>query len=609
MSMPFSRVLALLVAGLVAAGAPARAADPSKVFRYAFEVAETGFDPAELSDLYSSTVVANIFDTPLAYDYLARPVKLVPNTLEAMPVVTENGTLYTMRVKPGIHFAPDEAFNGKKRELVAEDYVYSIKRLFDPRKKSPNLYQFEGWIAGMDEPLARARKLNRFDYDAPVEGLRALDRYTWQVRLKQPNYNFLYYLAYCNVSCALAREVDEFYGDKISEHPVGTGPYRLAFWKRSSKMIFEANPNYREDIYDPQPAADDERAQAIAAKMRGRKLPLVGRIEVAVIEEQQPRYLAFLNNEMDFLERMNAEFAHITIPNNDLAANLKRRGIDMDRVPGMELTYSYFGMKDPIVGGYSPEKIALRRAIVLGQDVGAEVTVARKNQAIAAQSPIGPGATGYDPDFRSTATEYNPAKSKALLDMYGYIDCDGDGWRDLPRKQAGDECKPFSIEYASAPTAQQKPLDENWKKNMDAIGIRMTFRKEKWPDLLKASKAGKLQMWGLGWSATTPDADAFFVMLYGPNSGQANHSRFDVPEFNRLYEQSKRLPHGPERDAVYREMNRIFLVYAPWRLGTHRIYTDIWHPWTVGFKRHPVMRGWWKYVDIDNVRLAAAGGK
>jgi ABC-type transport system substrate-binding protein len=603
MAYPRSIAATLLLLGTVAA---ASAAEPTKTFRYAFEVAETGFDPAELSDLYSSTVVANIFDTPLSYDYLARPVKLVPNTLEAMPQITENGTLYTMRVKPGIYFAPDEAFKGVKRELVAEDYVYSIKRLFDPRKKSPNLYQFEGWIAGMDEPLASARKANKFDYDTPVEGLRALDRYTWQVRLKQPNYNFIYYFAYCNVMCALAREVDEHYGDKVGEHPVGTGPFRLVHWKRSSKMILERNPNYRDDVYDPQPAADDERARAIAARLRGRKLPLVDRVEVAIIEEQQPRYLSFLNNEMDFLERMNAEFAHVTIPNNELASSLKKRGIDMDRGPGMELTYSYFGMKDPIVGGYSPDKIALRRAIVLGQDVNAEVTVARKNQAIVAQTPIGPGAAGYDPSFRSNATEYNPAKSKALLDMYGYVDCDGDGWRDLPRKSASDECRPLSVEYASAPSAQQKPLDENWKKNMDAIGIRMAFRKEKWPDLLKASKAGKLQMWGLGWSATTPDADAFFVMLYGPNGGQANHSRFDVPEFNKLYEQSKRLPHGPERDAIYREMNRIFLVYAPWRLGTHRIYTDLWHPWMVGFKRHPVMRGWWKFVDIDPVRLASA---
>ena len=590
---------------LAAAAAPATSRAET-VFRYAFEVAETGFDPAEISDLYSSNVIANIFDSPLTYDYLARPLKLVPNTLVAMPEVTENGTLYTLRVRPGIYFADDEAFKGRKRELTAQDYVYSIKRIFDPRKRSPNLYLLEGGIAGMDEVLARARKENRMDYDSVVEGLRALDRYTFQIRLKQPNYNFLYYLAYCNLSCAVAREVAEQYGDKTAEHPVGTGPFRLTFWKRSSKMVFERNPNYREDLYQPQPGADDE-AQKIAEKLRGKRLPMVDKVEVYVIEEQQPRYLAFLNNEMDLLERLPNEFANIAIPGNELAGDLKRRGIHFVRTPGMELTYSYFAMKDPVVGGYEPEKVALRRAMVLGQDVGAEVTIARKNQAIAAQSPIGPGAMGYDPNFRSNASQHDPARAKALLDMYGYVDCNGDGWRDLPRKSAAEPCKPFSVEYASAPSAQQKPLDENWKKNMDDIGVQMTFRKAKWPDLLKESKAGKLQMWGLGWTAPFPDADSFFVMLYGPNGGQSNHSRFAHPEFDRLYEKARRLPDGPERNAIYREMNRIFLVYAPWRLGTHRILTDLSQPWTTGFYRHPVMRNFWKYIHIDPAKKAAAG--
>jgi ABC-type transport system substrate-binding protein len=599
-----ARIAVALLA--LALALPAASQPAKKVFRYAFEIAETGFDPAELSDLYSSTVIANIFDAPLGYDYLARPIRLVPNTLAAMPEITQGGTLYTMRVKPGIYFADDPAFGGKRRELTAEDYVYSVKRLFDPRRKSPNLYQFEGTIVGMDEVLADARKNNRMDYDRVAEGLRALDRYTWQIRLKQPNYNFLYYLAYCNLTCAVAREVDQMYGDRVAEHPVGTGPYRLAFWKRSSKMVFERNPGYREEYYDETPAANDESAKAIAARLRGKRLPMVDRIEVNVVEEPQPRWLAFLNGEFDFLERVPNDFANVATPNNELAANLRRRGVQMERTPGMELTYSYFGMKDPVVGGYEPEKVALRRAIVMGQDIDAEIRIARKNQAIVAHSPIGPGALGYDPDFRSTATEYNPAKAKALLDMFGYVDCDGDGWRDLPRRSAGEACRPFTVEYASAPTMTQKPLDENWKKNMDAIGINMTFKKAKWPDLLKESKAGKLQMWGLGWSAAIPDADSFFVMLYGPNGGQANHSRFSVPEFDRLYEQAKRLPDGPERNAIYREMNRLFLVYAPWRLGVHRIYTDLSQPWTIGFRRHPVMRGWWKYIDIDLPVLASA---
>jgi ABC-type transport system substrate-binding protein len=605
--MTFASLFArLALAAALAVPLSSPASDPTKVLRYAFNIAETSFDPAEVSDLYSSNLIANIFDTPLTYDYLARPIKLVPNTLAAMPEITENGTLYTMRVRPGIYFADDPALKGARRELVAEDYVYSIKRLFDPRKRSPNLYQFEGQIVGMDEVLAAARKANRMNYDTLAEGLRALDRYTFQIRLKQPNYNFLYYLAYCNLTCAVAREVDEHYGDKVGEHPVGTGPFRLTFWKRSSKMVFEANPGYREETYDETPAEGDAAAQAIAAKLRGRRFPMVGRVEVSIVEEAQPRWLAFLNAEHDFIERIPNDFANIATPSNELAANLRRRGIQMERVPGMELTYSYFGMKDPLVGGYTPEKIALRRAVVLGQDVDSEIRIPRKNQAIPAHSPIGPGAMGYDPDFRSTATEYNPAKAKALLDMFGYTDCDGDGYRDLPRKAPTEPCQPFTIEYASAPSGEQKALDENWKKNMDAVGIRMAFRKAKWPDLLKESKAGKLQMWGLGWSAAVPDADAFFVMLYGPNGGQANHSRFSVPEFDRLYEQAKRLPHGPERNAIYREMNRLFLVYAPWRLGVHRIYTDLSHPWLVGYKRHPVMRGFWKYVDIDLPALARA---
>jgi ABC-type transport system substrate-binding protein len=603
---PFFAPLSLAAALLAGAAVPA-SAGPHDVFRYAFNVAETGFDPVEISDLYSSTLISNMFDSPLDYDYLARPVKLVPKTLESMPEVSENGTLYRMRVKPGIHFADDPAFKGVKRELTAADYVYSIKRNFDPKKKAPNLYMIEGYIVGMDEILAKARRTNVMDYDTEVEGLRALDRYTFQVRLKQPNFNFLYYLAYCNLSCALAREVVEHYGDRIHEHPVGTGPYRLAFWKRSSRMVFEANPNFREEYYRGEPAPGDAAARKALERNKGKRLPLTPRVEIAIIEEPQPRWLAFLNAEHDMVERIPDQFANLAVPGGAIAAHLAKRGIWLERNAGMELTYSYFAMKDPVVGGYTPERIALRRAISMGNDIQEEIAIPRKQQAIPAQSPIGPGALGYDASFRTTVIEHSPPKAKALLDMYGYLDCDGDGWRDLPRKDAGAPCEPMTIEYAAAPDGQTQPLVELWKKNMDAIGVNMQFRREKWPDLLKASKAGKLQMWGLGWSAPFPDADSFFVMLYGPNGGQANHSRFDLPEFNRLYEQAKRLPDGPERNAIYREMNRLFLVYMPWRLGVHRYYNDLLHPWVEGYRRHPVMRGWWKYVEIDEA--AAAKGR
>ncbi|HEY2628954.1 MAG TPA: ABC transporter substrate-binding protein, partial [Usitatibacter sp.] len=336
----------------LAMAAPAHA---EKVFRYAFLIAETGFDPAQISDLYSTFLIDNIFDSPLKYDYLARPSKLLPNTLSEMPTMADEGTLYTMKVKPGIYFADDEAFHGKKRELTAADYVYSIKRLFDPRLRSPNLYHFEGKIVGMDEILATARKSGVMDYDSEVEGLRTLDRYTFQVRLKQPSYNFLYYLAYCSLTCAVAREVGDAWGIRTNEHPVGTGPYRLTFWKRSSKMVFEKNPNYREEYYDANPAADDALAQAAYAANKGKRLPMIDRVEVSIIEEPQPRWLSFLNGDHDFMDRLPAEFANVAVPNGHIAPNLAKQGIYLDRQPGMELTYSYFAMQDPVVGGYTPD--------------------------------------------------------------------------------------------------------------------------------------------------------------------------------------------------------------------------------------------------------------
>ena len=566
-----------------------------KVFRYAFPVAETGFDPVQVSDLYSGTLIHQMFDPPLTYDFLARPSKVVPNVAD-MPEITDEGKTFTLRVRPGIYFADDPAFNGKRRELTAQDFVYSVKRQYDPKWKSPNLYLFEHYLIGMDEVRAAAVAGGRFDYDREVEGIRALDRYTLRIRLSKPNWTFIHYFTYCNIFCAVAREVVEHYGDKIAEHPVGTGPYRLTFWKRSSKMVFEKNPDYREDVFAAQAPPDDPALQATMARMAGKRMPRVDRVEVAIIEEPQPRWLAFLNGEHDFLERLPNDFANVAVPNNKLAPNLKKRGIVMEQNPLVDVTYTYFQMENPVVGGYTPEKVALRRAILLAYDRLGEIQIARKNQAIPAYSVVGPNVAGYDPSFRTSATDYDPARARALLDAYGYVDRNGDGCRDLP------DGKPLRLEYASQPDQNSKPLQEVWKKSMTAVGLCIDFKLAKWPEQLKASKAGKLMMWGLGWSAAIPDADSFFVVLYGPNGGQANHSRFRLPAFDALYDRAKLLPDGPERNAIYREMMRVANAYAPLALGSHRIATDMWYPSLVGYHRHPVLRTFWKYLDIDASR-------
>ncbi|MGZ5650579.1 MAG: ABC transporter substrate-binding protein [Usitatibacter sp.] len=581
---------------------PAHAADPNKVFRYAIEVAETSLDPQKVSDLYSNILNSGIFDAPLTYDYLARPLKLKPNTLVSLPEISADGMTYTLRVKPGIFFDDHPAFKGKKRELVAEDYVYSIKRLMDPKMAAPLLAEVEGYIVGSDEALAKARKADKFDYDAPIEGLKAIDRYTWRIKLTQPYYVFIYNLADCRVSCAVAREVVEQYGNDVGNHPVGSGPYRVQYWKRSSKLVFEPNPNFREEYFDANPAADDKEAQAVLARMKGKRLPMVGRIEVYIIETAQPRWLSFLNGEMDLIFRVPEEYANVGMPNNKLAPNLAGRGIRMAQVPALDLTYNYFNMEDPTVGGYTPEKVALRRAISLAYKTQDEIAIIRKNQAIAAQTPYSPGVAGYDPSFRSSANEYNVAKAKALLDMFGYVDRDGDGYREMP------DGSPLELKSNSTPVARDQQIDELWKRSMDDIGIRFSVRKAQWPDLLKESDAGKLMFWQLGGSASSPDADTWLTSLYGPNAGfKGNRARFKLPEYDRLYEKARVMPDSPERTRLYQAMAKLVVAYAPWKVNTHRILTDMWYPWVVGYVRPPVQNNnWWKYVDIDLDRIRTA---
>ncbi len=594
---------ALCLATAPAAAQPAAAAQPPKILRYAFLIAETTFDPAQISDLYSRTVVAGMIEAPLEFEFLAKPARMRPNTAAAMPEVSADFKTFTFRIKPGIYFADDPAFKGVKRELTAEDYVYSLKRHYDPRWKSANLYILENaQILGLSELRKRLMEEKKpFDYDTPVEGLRTLDRYTFQIKLGTPTPRLLYNFTDGSFTGAVAREVVESYGDKIGEHPVGTGPFILKDWKRSSRIVLARNPNYREVLFNETAPAGDARLQASAAQFKGRRLPLIDEVHISIIEEPQPRWLSFLNEEQDVMDQLPADFAPTVIPNDRLAPNLAKKGITMVRYPRADVSVSYFGMEHPVVGGYEPHKVALRRAISLAVDIDREIRLARRNQAIPAQGVVGPETYGYDATFKSEMSDFSRARAKALLDMHGYVDKDGDGWREQP----GGE--PLVLEYATSPDQQSRQLNELWKKNMDAIGIRMTFKTAKWPENLKASRAGKLMMWGVGWSAGAPDGDTFLALGYGPNKGGANHARFNLPAFNALYEKQRQMPDSPERLAIMEEAKKLMVAYMPYKVHVHRIFTDLAHPWVVGYQRNIFVREFYKYVDIDTAMLHKRG--
>lgn len=590
------RGVAIFIALVLSAVLPraAFAADPAKTIRFAFIIAETTFDPHAASDLYSNTINDAIFDPLLKYDYLARPAKLKPNIAAALPEITQDGKLYVFHLKPGIYFADDPVFGGTRREVTSSDYAYSLRRILDPQLRSPWVWYLEGKIVGADEAMAAAKASGKFDYDARIAGIETPDRYTLRIRLRETDYNFVYIFATVQTA-AVAREVIEKYQPDPGAHPVGSGAFRLKEWKRSSKIVLEANPGFRDEIYDADPG-DDPESQAIAARMKGRKLPMVGRIEVSIIEESQPRWLAFLNGETDYANVPN-EFVGHAFPEGKLAPNLAKLGLVGERFVEPDIVYAWFNMDDPVVGGYTPDKVALRRAISLAYNIDEDIQVIRKGGAMRAQSGIPPGVAGYDPNFRSPTT-YDPARANALLDMYGYVDRDGDGYREFP------DGRKLVIEKGSEPDSTTKQFDELWKKNLDAVGLRIVSRNEKWPDLNKAAKLGKLPMWQMSWGADYPDGENFLQILYGPNSGQSNYANFKHKPYDELYERARKMPPSVERNKLYAEMSRIAVAYAPWLPQTHRLRNEIAQPWLVGYRKHPIYNQVWMYLDIDESRRA-----
>ncbi|HJU21260.1 MAG TPA: ABC transporter substrate-binding protein [Casimicrobiaceae bacterium] len=577
-----------LVALLIATSA--FAADPSKVLRIAFPTAETGFDPVRVSDLYSNEVNEAIFQRLLTYDYLARPAKLVPSTAESMPEVSDGGRTYLIHLKRGIYFQSDPAFKGKPRELVAEDYVYSFKRFADPKNRAPYAFMIEGRIEGLDEAIEQAKKTGNFDYDQVIPGMVALDKYTLRFKLTHPDFLFPYTLAHVPYG-AVAREVVEMYGNDIQAHPVGTGPYMLKEWRRAARIVLVANPNYRKVVWDFQPTSDAWDQHVVEA-MKGKTIPQIGRVEISVIEEAQSRWLAFNRKELDLLAVPATFTAEALDPSNELLPQWSAQGVKLYRAIDPSITYTFFNFKDPVVGGFSKEKIALRRAIAMGYEINQDIRVVQKNQAVQAQMPIPYGVVGYDPNYRSV-NQYDPALANKLLDYFGYKK-GPDGYRNLP------DGKPFVIHQAVGTAAIDREYSELWKRSMDAIGIRMVYDAGKFADHLKAAKACQLTMWQAAWTADYPDGDNFMQLLYGPNTGESNNGCYQSKAYDAMYEKSLTLPPASvEREHLFIDMTRQMEVDAAWCLQTSPIRNELIRPWVKGYKKHPILQAEFVYMDLE----------
>ena len=552
-----------------------------KVLNIAVRSKIKGMDPIYANDLYSSNEVARVYEGLLQYHYLKRPYTLVPNLAESMPTVSEDGFTYTFKIKKGVMFHDDKAFpEGKGRELVAEDFVFAIKRLADPKLQGLGFWLLDGKIAGLNEWRKKNADRSKVDYSEEVEGLKATGRYTLQFKLSKPFPQFLYSLA-MPFTFAVAKEVVDHYGKEFLNHPVGTGPFVLPVFNQTNKITYTKNPKYREVLY-PSEGAEKFRKMGFM-KDAGKKLPLVDKIVVNIITEDQPRWLNFNKGKVDYVKVPKDNFDAAIPTGNSLSPELKKKQVSLMIDPSLDVTYTAFNHDKDLF-----RNAKLRQAMSLAYDVTKANKLFYNNTAMPAQSVVPPGIAGniagFVNPYRGYGKEGQVAEAKKLLAEAGYPDGKG-----LPE-----------ITYDCPSSTVSRQIGEYFKKQMAAIGINIKVITNPWPELQKKITKRQVMTYGIAWGADYPDAENFLQLLYGPNkSPGANGSGYDNPELNRLFKVAAVMQDTPERTALYEKMNRIAAEQMPWIYGVHRQSFLLVHGWLKNHTNTDFEYGQSSYLNVD----------
>jgi ABC-type transport system substrate-binding protein len=536
------------------------------VYRHALDGAPSSLDPAQASNLYANFLVVNLFDTLYRYKYLARPYQLEPNLAESLPEVSADGLIYTIRIKPGVHFIDDPAFvGGKGRELRAADFVYSIKRQFDPATRAQGAWLWQGRIVGLDE-----WKEAGADYAREVPGLRALDERTIQIHLISPFPQLPHTLAQ-GFAAVVPREAVEAYGAEFAIRPVGSGPYRLSEFT-SARAVLLRNEGFRKEPFNLESEGFDAATHAGLGLELLDKLhpPFTDRIEVEFIAEDAARWNSFIAGELDFVKVPVSQFDQVLASRAPpalqpaladryhLAANLESGFVHTD-----------FNMDDPRIGYHAdPDQDvrnhALRCAIIKAFDWP------RRNEIF--YYGIGQVFPGIIPP---AAPEFDPGQDRAAVVR------DLEGALELLQRHGWNASNLPVLEYGFPASVTERQMFEQFRSFMSDLG----FPEEKiraltyatYGDYARAYLNREVMLTTTGWTMDYPDAENTMQLFFGPNATPgSNTGNYDNAEFNRLYRASATMQPSPRRTAMYREMNRLVMDDCATISGISRTLILLW---------------------------------
>ncbi|MFP6878461.1 MAG: ABC transporter substrate-binding protein [Roseibacillus sp.] len=544
-----------------------RAQDVS-VFRFSDNGAPVTMDPVQSATQYANLMTTSIYDQLYEYKYLARPYELKPRLAEALPEVSADGLVYTVRFKKGVRYTDDECFpDGRGREVVAEDWIYAMKRMFDPKNLPQGEWLWQGKIVGLDE-----WKKAGSDYSKSIEGLQALDDHTLRITLNKPFPQLVYTLA-MGYASATPREAVEHYGREFAIHPVGSGPYKLKKFS-TKKAVLVRNSNYREEFFDLMEEGYDPATQAWAGleKLQGRRIPIMDSAEIYFMKESMTRWNSLNKGTEIHYGTIPTELTHMVtdkLSPLELKPDYAKKFTAVN-LPELGIVYLYFNMADSKIG-HHPDPEQNRRNLLLRKAIRAGYDWPQRNRrfynGIANVFPgtIPPGLDGFDDALGSESITPDYESAKAYLKEGGWTS------DNLP-----------VLDYNGVASVLNTQFYEQFRGWMEKIGYPRKKIKyvpfATFGDYNKAVKKRECTLIGMAWGLDYPDAENVLQLFYGPNgSPGSNSSNFNDPEYNELFKKSGVMQPGPERTGIYRRLNQIIIEQVPAVCGLARNTPALWH--------------------------------
>lgn len=536
-----------------------------------------GFDPINASDKYSGNEAGKVYEGLYEFHPLKRPYELIPNLAESMPTVAADGLTYTFKMRKGVLFHDSPAFkDGIGRELKADDFIYSVKRLADPKLNAKGWWLLDGRISGLNDWRTKYSSLDVTNYDEEIEGLKKIDDYTIQIKLVQPYPQFLYALA-MPYTFVVAKEAVNHFGKEFLNYPVGTGAFILPKFDQSSMITYVRNPKFRDKFYPSEGEEGDDKLGLLADA--GKKIPLVDKINVHIIVESQPKWLSFMKAKDDLIEVKDVNIQQAITPERELKSEHKEKGIRLIMKPMLDVTYYAFNNEDVT---FKNRKV--RQAMNLAFDRVGYNKLFHENTAFEAHGPVPPSLGGNRKEFKNPYIKYDLELAKKLLVEAGFP-----GGKGLPT---------ITIQTRSDTISRQGI--EFMEKCMEKIGINVDVGMNTWPELVNKVSKKQHQMYTMAWGADYPDAENFLGLLYCPNqSPGSNGANYCNPEFDAIYKQATIMQDSPERTALYEKLNEMVALDVPWILGFHR--TDIYmaQAWLKNFKFMEFNHSQFQYFNVD----------